>query len=280
MKRRYSVFAVIFAVSFLIGIQAVEIVNANPMPTPYPRIYINADGSIQPQTAPIRREGSTYSLSGNIVNFSLVLETDNIVLNGKGHTIQGDSKDTAGSAIIIQPLNYTEDMGRRNITITNLVLKNFVGGVDASYLFDSVITSNTIRCIYAVGLGIHSSSNQVSNNTLVASDQNLGCGISVWGSLNNISQNDVTGFYKGVEIFAGDHNTVTYNTLAVTLPFKLWDNATNSDIQNNTLTETASTSISPSGTSTFPAVPLVGAITLLAVASISLVYFRRRKGKQ
>jgi hypothetical protein len=145
-----------------------------------------------------------------------VIEKDNIVLNGKGYTIQGDSKDTAGSAIIIQPLNYTDDIGRRNITITNLVLRNFVGGVDASYLFDSVITANTIRGTNAVGLGIHSSSNQVSNNMLVASDQNLGCGISVSGSSNNISQNSVTGFYKGVEILQAT-TTLLHTTLWQTL---------------------------------------------------------------
>jgi hypothetical protein len=32
MKRRYAVFAVVFAVSMLIGIQAVEVVDANPIP--------------------------------------------------------------------------------------------------------------------------------------------------------------------------------------------------------------------------------------------------------
>ena len=32
MKRRYAVFTVIFAVSILIGIQAVEVVDANPVP--------------------------------------------------------------------------------------------------------------------------------------------------------------------------------------------------------------------------------------------------------
>jgi hypothetical protein len=32
MKRRYAVFAVVFAVSILIGIQTVEVVKANPLP--------------------------------------------------------------------------------------------------------------------------------------------------------------------------------------------------------------------------------------------------------
>jgi hypothetical protein len=32
MKRRYALFAVVFAVSILIGIQAVEVAEANPVP--------------------------------------------------------------------------------------------------------------------------------------------------------------------------------------------------------------------------------------------------------
>ena len=36
MKRRYSLFVVIFAVSFLIGIQTVEVAEANPFPIPWP----------------------------------------------------------------------------------------------------------------------------------------------------------------------------------------------------------------------------------------------------
>jgi parallel beta-helix repeat protein len=128
-------------------------------------------------------------------------------------------------------------------------------------------------------LGSHSSFNQVSNNTLIASDQNHSFGISVWGSFNNISQNTVTGFYKGVEVFSGDHNTVTYNTLSDTLPVKLWDNATNSDVRNNTLIEAATPSISPSITPTVLELQIIGTVSLLAVASISLVYIKKHKPK-
>ena len=35
MKRRYAIFAVVFAVSILMGIQAVEVAEANPVPWPY-----------------------------------------------------------------------------------------------------------------------------------------------------------------------------------------------------------------------------------------------------
>ena len=57
MKRRYAVFAVVFAVSMLIGIQAVEVVDANPMTFQVPSMKI-----ISPPDPPNRYENSTVSL--------------------------------------------------------------------------------------------------------------------------------------------------------------------------------------------------------------------------
>ncbi len=55
--RRYAVFAVIFAVSVLIRIQAIETVNANPMTFQVPSMKI-----ISPPDPPNRYENSTVSL--------------------------------------------------------------------------------------------------------------------------------------------------------------------------------------------------------------------------
>jgi hypothetical protein len=52
-------------------------------------IYIRADGSIDPSTAPISTVDSvTYTFTDNI-NDSLVVERDNIVVNGAGHVLEG-----------------------------------------------------------------------------------------------------------------------------------------------------------------------------------------------
>ena len=57
MKKSYASFAVVFAVSILIGIQAVEVVNANPMTFQVPSMKI-----ISPPDPPNRYENSTVSL--------------------------------------------------------------------------------------------------------------------------------------------------------------------------------------------------------------------------
>ena len=53
-------------------------------------IYIRADGSIDPGTAPISSvDNITYTLKDNIFNQSTVVERDNIVVDGAGYTVQG-----------------------------------------------------------------------------------------------------------------------------------------------------------------------------------------------
>ena len=49
MKRRYVLFAIIFAVSILIGIQAVEVANANPFSPPVYRQIDPIPGTIPPE---------------------------------------------------------------------------------------------------------------------------------------------------------------------------------------------------------------------------------------
>jgi hypothetical protein len=46
MNRSYAVFAVVFALSLLIGIQAVEVANANSFSPYVPNIYMKTDGNI------------------------------------------------------------------------------------------------------------------------------------------------------------------------------------------------------------------------------------------
>ena len=54
-------------------------------------IYIRADGSIDPPTAPIQRDGDIYTLTGNINSDTdgIVIERNNMTLDGAGYTLQG-----------------------------------------------------------------------------------------------------------------------------------------------------------------------------------------------
>ncbi|MEM2999531.1 MAG: hypothetical protein QXX34_03285 [Candidatus Bathyarchaeia archaeon] len=86
-----------------------------------PRIYIKSDGSVEPATAPIERIGNYYKLKENITMKTIVIQRDNIVLDGSHHLIEGNKSwmglatyfgDAGNNGIIIA--------GRNNVNITNL----------------------------------------------------------------------------------------------------------------------------------------------------------------
>lgn len=57
-------------------------------------IYIRADGSVDPSTAPIQRDEDIYTFTDNIFETSHIQETleiqkDNIIIDGSGFTLQG-----------------------------------------------------------------------------------------------------------------------------------------------------------------------------------------------
>jgi len=54
-------------------------------------IYIKTDGSIDPPTAPIQRNGGLYTLTGNITSDSdgIMIERKNMTVDGAGNTVQG-----------------------------------------------------------------------------------------------------------------------------------------------------------------------------------------------
>ena len=129
-------------------------------------IYIRADGSIDPPTTPIHTaDKTTYTLTGNITVDAdgIVIERDNIVLDGAGHTVNG-SGSGAGYTV-----NGTTLRNRSNVTVRNMTIKNFFYGI---YLYSS-------------------SSNTLSGNNVMA---NNGYGIWLSSSFDNsIFHNDFVG---------------------------------------------------------------------------------------
>ena len=79
-------------------------------------IYIRAEGSIE-GTSKIQREGNVYTFTGDISD-PLVVERDNIVVDGAGHVLEGTG---TGKGISLT--------GRSNITIKNITIREFVFGI-------------------------------------------------------------------------------------------------------------------------------------------------------
>ena len=167
MKRALTLTIVIaLLLSLIADMGLVKNVVANPglMPEDPPAGYtINADGKYDGEN--IRREGNTYTLTGNI-NCPIVIERDNIVLDGAGFIVQGNG---AQAGVWLQD--------KSGITIKNLKIQNFRFGIEFSPTYNtkdqpancSIIANRLTNNIY--GMYIASSSqcyiadNYVADNT-------------------------------------------------------------------------------------------------------------------
>jgi hypothetical protein len=84
-------------------------------------VYIMADGSVYPPDAPISTvDYIAYILTGDINSYAdgIVVERDNIIINGAGYTLQGPG--------------YRKGIdlsGRTNVTVQNIQINSFYSGV-------------------------------------------------------------------------------------------------------------------------------------------------------
>jgi len=165
-------------------------------------IYIRADGSIDPPTAPITTvDNITYTFTDNI-NDSIVVERDNVVIDGTGYTITG-----AGDGI---GLDLTE---RSNIAIQNMKINRFNEAVFLNYSFGSkVYGSNMSDNQHGIYL-TRSSYNSIFGNIITASSWT---GIGIYGSSNNNKVFDNTinaNTVHGIGISESQDNSVFGNSV-------------------------------------------------------------------
>jgi parallel beta-helix repeat protein len=164
-------------------------------------VYIRADGSFYPPTAPIFTEDNvTYTLTSNITSDTagIVIERDNIILNGASHTL---NKSQGGDYDGITLSNVT------NVTVANLTVINFFDGIELNDSSNDVIADNNIiNSICAIFLD-SSSNNTLSGNNAI----NNGEGIFLLGSSgNSLLDNNATDNYAGIWLRYSSNNNTMY----------------------------------------------------------------------
>jgi len=138
-------------------------------------IYILADGSVVPSTAPISSaDNVTYTFTSDIIDSSIVVLRDNIVVDGADYTLQGQGE-------IGIELSY-----RSNVTIRNVQIWGLWYGICLWNSFNNTITGNTIADNMAGIIIQNASSNIISGNNIT----NNGEGISIYSSSNNKFRNN------------------------------------------------------------------------------------------
>jgi parallel beta-helix repeat protein len=174
-------------------------------------IAINADGSISPSSAPIyTADNITYTLTGNITAATdgIVIERNNIVLNGAGYTVSGSG---SGDGITLTNIS--------NVTINNMIIKNFGWGVYLWSPFDCTLSGNTVTANNDNGIMLNNSPGNTlfGNNTLSGNNVvNDGYGIFLYASSNcTLSGNTVTANNaESIYLQSSSDCTLSGNTVA------------------------------------------------------------------
>ncbi len=177
-------------------------------------IYIRADGSISPSTADITTtDNFTYTFNDNVY-YSIVVERNDIVIDGKGYTLQGK-----GSG------NGIELRNRKNVKVQNTIIKAFTYGIylhgaNNICMFGNDIMTNNNEGIY---LEI-SNNNDIFGNNIANNEYGMSLyycsNCSICG--NNITANN----REGIFVFRSSNNRISANNITGNIDtgiYTTWD---------------------------------------------------------
>jgi parallel beta-helix repeat protein len=163
-------------------------------------IFIRADGSFEPSTAPISTiDNVTYTFTDNIYD-EVVVERSNITIDGNGTTLQGSG---SGNGFYCSGIN--------NVTIKNTNIKNFSYGILLDSSSNNSIVGNNITANNELGIWLYSSSNNsIVGNNLTANNMH---GIELHSSSNNsIAGNSLTANNgNGISLYHSSNNNIAGN---------------------------------------------------------------------
>ncbi|MCW4046932.1 MAG: right-handed parallel beta-helix repeat-containing protein [Candidatus Bathyarchaeota archaeon] len=265
MKKIKCIVAISLTLQLLLatGTQLTNLSSANFFPDPgpdLPRIYIRSNGDVEPETAPIARAGDVYKLTGNIAIRTIVIQRDNIVLDGSHYLIEGNKSwtglapnfgDAGNNGIIIT--------GRNNINITNLSIERFTAGVriygsshinivgnsfnEETAVFDTptgiiieasshvLIENNNFTGINGPAIFCNGTNITIRDNSLSGIVDAIDGSIAVYGSSNTITDNKIDTTSPSIRLGSADSNIIARNH--VTGGISLVSASNNRIFQNN-----------------------------------------------
>jgi len=193
----------------------------------YACIYIRADGSIEGTTDISTTDNIAYTFTDNIFNQSIVVERDNITIDGAGYTIKG----TGAFGSIGIDLTY-----RSNVTIKNLGIESFRYGIWLNMSSSNSISGNNVtNKYYGIYLWDSSNNNTISENTVTNNYYGIGLG----GSSNNtVSGNNIANEHCGIRLEASsNYNTISGNNITGNyLGIYLWWSSNYNNVYRNNIT--------------------------------------------
>ena len=186
-------------------------------------IYIKADGSVDPLTAPIWTvDNVTYTFTGNISD-SIVVERSNIIIDGAGYSVEGDG---SGDGFSIYSIS--------NVTIKTANIRGFTYSIYLESAHYIAISGNNITANNYDGIGLYDSSNNTISGNSITVNNWFGIGL-YYSSNNTISQNNITNNYDGIALYYSLNNNISRNSVTNNAEYgiALYYSSTNSIFHNN-----------------------------------------------
>jgi len=257
----------------LVGMFQLSLTTANFFPEKPPHaIYIRGNGNIEPETAPIRRVGDSYTFTADIINQPIVVERDNIAINGASFTLRGN-RSNAGIE-----MSY-----RENVTISNIHIESFAHGIFSYNSYKNTIMGNNITGNDVSGISLLGASNCViSGNIVEDNGDGIKCVGTTFGDPCHVVDNIVR-HNSGVGILTYTDNILSGNIVE--------DNNVNFSLLEPEstlppeLTPTASPEPTPSLEPTqkpepFPTTLIIGsAVAVVAVVCLGLLVYLKKRHK-
>jgi len=170
-------------------------------------IYIRPDGSVDPPTAPIQRDGNLYTFTADVYD-SIQVQKPEVVIDGNGFKLQGAgtgsgfSTNIAGRLKILNTritgFQYGTNTADCTLIKNNVITGNSVGiyawGAGPLNISNNVITDNSVgirsgQGIFLPATNMNVSSNILSNNSLALDLRAAGC---------TFANNTITDNYQGI----------------------------------------------------------------------------------
>jgi len=166
-------------------------------------IRINANGEVSPSTAAIQKVGNTYTLTANLSG-SLIVEANNILIDGANHTLQGPSVNINCIAV---------NLTAANVTVENMRITNWKVGVLSAWN-NNTITNNQFTN-NSQGIAIYSDDNVIRQNNILNCSTGIFIdgGFRTQGDNNLITQNKITSNHAAFDVYNNNGVTITANNI-------------------------------------------------------------------
>ncbi len=168
-------------------------------------VYIEADGYVNPTSAPIQQIGNVYTLTGDIVSDSdgIIIEKDGVILNGASHLVQGNGQGV-GIALF----------GRSRVSVQNISVISHLYGILMEDSFSNVVFATHMNYNQFGFWLLNSSANEIIGNE--AANNYFGLSLMSHSGGNLIKGNTIrenVGMYAaGLYVYESSGNVIYHNS--------------------------------------------------------------------